>query len=94
MQQAPSGGQSDASDPTMNRFYLVVVQYAAKLSSQKISAAVLRLKPGGERLSRARCNLQVAPEEVGCEGGQKGAWLLLVLPLLLVRLLLLLFVVW
>ncbi|CAM9665293.1 unnamed protein product, partial [Laminaria digitata] len=46
----------------MNRFYLVVVQYAAKLSSQKISQAVLRLKPG---LSRARCNLQVAPEEVG-----------------------------
>lgn len=56
----------------MNQFYLVVVQYAAKLSSQKISAAVLRLKPGGERLSRARCNLQVAPEEVGGEGGRKG----------------------
>ena len=56
----------------MNRFYLVVVQYAAKLSSQKISAAVLRLKPGGERLSRARCNLQVAPEEVGCEEGWNG----------------------
>lgn len=57
-------GDVDASDPTRNRFYLVVVQYAARLSAQKISAAVMRLKPGGERLSRARCNLQVASEEV------------------------------
>ncbi|CAM9781327.1 unnamed protein product [Pylaiella littoralis] len=56
----------DENDPTMERFYLVVVQYAARLSSQKISAEVARLKPaGGERLSRGRCNLQVADEEVG-----------------------------
>lgn len=50
----------------MEKFYLVVVQYAARLSSQKISAAVSRLQAsgGGERGSRSRCNLQVAPEEV------------------------------
>lgn len=45
----------------MERFYLVVVQYAARLSSQKISAAVMRMM---KRSSRGRCNLQVAPEEV------------------------------
>ncbi|CAM9262253.1 unnamed protein product [Ascophyllum nodosum] len=55
----------DTVDPTRNRFYLVVVQYTARLSPQKLSAAILRLKPGGERVSRARCNLQVAPEELG-----------------------------
>ncbi|CAN0043164.1 unnamed protein product [Ectocarpus sp. 6 AP-2014] len=52
----------DENDPTMERFYLVVVQYAARLSSQKISAAVMRMM---KRSSRGRCNLQVAPEEVG-----------------------------
>lgn len=57
-------GQVDTDDPTKNRFYLVVVQYAARLSPQKMSAAMLRLKPSGARGSRARCNLQVAPEEV------------------------------
>lgn len=43
---------------------MVVVQYIAKLSPQKLSTAVMKLKPAGERLSRAQCNLQVAPEEV------------------------------
>lgn len=64
VQDASEQSSSDASDPTRNRFYLVVVQYAAKLSAQKISAAVMHLKPGGQKLSRARCNLQVAPEDV------------------------------
>lgn len=56
---------------------MVVVQYAAKLSSQKLSTAIMRLKPtegsgggegggegGREKVSRGRFNLQVAPEEV------------------------------
>ncbi|CAM9716933.1 unnamed protein product [Scytosiphon promiscuus] len=58
----------DEKDPPTERFYLVVVQYTARLSSQKISSAVMRLKPasgGGDRSSRGRCNLQVASEEVG-----------------------------
>eukprot|EP00903_Cladosiphon_okamuranus_P013290 g12389.t1 len=55
----------DENDPTMERFYLVVVQYAARLSSQKISAAVARLKAKAGGAPRGRCNLQVAPEEVG-----------------------------
>ena len=59
-------------NPTMERFYLVVVQYAARLSSQKISAAVMRLKPAtgarGDRVTKGRCSLQVAPEEVRVRG--------------------------
>lgn len=57
-------GHDETSTPTRHQFYLVVVQYTAKLSAQKISAAVTRLMPAGKKLSRARCNMAVAPEEV------------------------------
>ncbi|CAM9883663.1 unnamed protein product [Phaeothamnion confervicola] len=55
----------DCADPLDSRFYLVVVQYEARIVTSKLEKAVYLLKPEGERPPRNKISLQAAPEEVG-----------------------------
>ena len=51
------------ADRTNSRFYLVVVQYAAAFSAEKLRGVVQALRPDGpRRLAKRRLNFQVAPE--------------------------------
>lgn len=50
------------TDPAASKYYVVVVQYTARLHSDKLRAAVMRLS-GGKHGSKAY-NMRLAAEEV------------------------------
>jgi hypothetical protein len=49
-------------DITNSRYYLLVVQYNAKFSADRLRLAITQLRPDGERLARKRCNFQLASD--------------------------------
>jgi prolyl-tRNA editing enzyme YbaK/EbsC (Cys-tRNA(Pro) deacylase) len=54
----------DCSDPHNSLYYMVVVQYVARLSDVMLRKVVSELKPLEQRLTKKKFNLQVAPEDV------------------------------
>jgi len=50
------------SDLTNSRYYLLVVQYNAKFAADKLRQCVMQMRPEGERLSRNKCNFQLASD--------------------------------
>lgn len=59
-----SKGQQQQLCPTYSRFYLVVVQYEAKLNNSEILRFIRELCPAGQRPSRKAYNFQLASPEV------------------------------
>lgn len=57
--------QEDCSDPLDSRYYLVLVQYIAKVNVKKLEEAVRNLKPPNERLPAARFKFRLAENESG-----------------------------
>ncbi|CAM9743805.1 unnamed protein product, partial [Discosporangium mesarthrocarpum] len=55
----------DCSDPLNSKYYMVVVQYTARLVASKLTNTVMNLKPQDQRLPRGKFSLQVALEETG-----------------------------
>lgn len=54
---------NDCSDPTDSKYYLVIIQYIAKINTQVLRNFVHTLKPPEVRLSKKKFNFQLASEE-------------------------------
>jgi len=52
----------DCSDPTYSKYYMVIVQYTAKLNAEKLKEFVHGL--AGGRLSKKKVNMRLVSEEV------------------------------
>lgn len=55
---------TDCSDRTNSRYYLIVLQYAAKFEASLLADVVHSLRPPAERLPKKRFHFQLAPEDV------------------------------
>jgi len=59
---------TDCSDPTLSKYYMVCVQYTARLHAEKLHAFVRALAAeGGHRLSKKQVNMRLVPEELSEE---------------------------
>ncbi|KAI5067871.1 hypothetical protein GOP47_0016216 [Adiantum capillus-veneris] len=55
----------DCSDYKNSKFYLVIVQYTARLNADKVKQFVYSLNEG--RIPKKRFNLRLAPEDEACK---------------------------
>eukprot|EP00887_Chlorella_sp_A99_P000460 scaffold17.g460.t1 len=62
---APAGVTGPSADPAHSRFFLVIVQYTARLHAEKLKVAVHRMCGG--KHSRKHFNMRLAPEAVSDE---------------------------
>lgn len=65
--------EQQMSDATNSRYYLLVVQYSAKFSADKLRLFVTQMRPNGERLSRNKCNFQLASDGEALTGFMHNA---------------------
>jgi hypothetical protein len=56
--------QTDCADPLNSMYYMVIVQYTARLNPKKLLQSISTLKPESERPPRKRYHFTLAPEQV------------------------------
>jgi hypothetical protein len=56
--------QTDCADPLNSMYYMVIVQYTARLNPKKLLQVISTLKPENERPPRKRYHFTLAPEQV------------------------------
>jgi len=56
---------SDCSDRTNSKYYMIVIQYTAKMKKEKLQKIVRFLRPEKERMSKKSVNMRVASPEDG-----------------------------
>jgi hypothetical protein len=56
--------QTDCADPLNSMYYMVIVQYTARLNPKKLLQTISTLKPECERPPRKRYHFTLAPEQV------------------------------
>mmetsp|Transcript_14496 Transcript_14496/g.20339 ORF Transcript_14496/g.20339 Transcript_14496/m.20339 type:complete len:289 (-) Transcript_14496:292-1158(-) len=56
---------TDCSDRTNSKYYMIVIQYTAKMNKEKLQKIVRFLRPEKERMSKKSVNMRVASPEDG-----------------------------
>eukprot|EP00898_Chlorokybus_atmophyticus_P000079 jgi/Chlat1/1071/Chrsp110S08635 len=56
---------TDCSDPEFSKYYIIIIQYAARLNAEKVKAFIHSMNNG--KVSKKRINMRLAPEEMSAE---------------------------
>jgi len=66
--RAPEDVRQDCSDPNYSKYYMVFVQYTAKLHAEKLHSFIRTLAAkSGHTLSKKQVNMRLVPEDVNTE---------------------------